>query len=92
MEQADEEVGNGLGGAGILHAHGQNGAQHDGDAQAAKSITKAFGEKAHGFHEGEAVDQGHAQANQEQCKRGMQLYLHDQHHQNGDGDHESQEK
>lgn len=92
VEQADEEVGNGLGGAGILYAHSQNGTQHDGDTQAAKGITKALGQKTHGFHEGEAVDQSHTQTNQEQCKRGMQLYLHNQHHQNGDGDYESNEK
>ena len=97
-EQLDEEVGNGFGGAGILHAHGQDGAQHDGDTHAAESAAEAGGNEAQDFREGKALrlkaaqNQAHEQGAGKQCECGVKFDLHDQNHQQDNGnDQEDQE-
>ena len=97
-EQLDEEVGNGLGGAGILHAHSQNSAQHDGNTHAAESAAEAGGNQAQDFREGEALrlktakNQTHEQGAGEQCECGVKFDLHDQHHQQSNGHDQKNQK
>ena len=97
-EQLDEEVGDGFGRAGILHAHGQDGAQHDGDTHAAQGAAEAGSDQAQYLREGEALrlkaaqDQAHEQGGGKQGEGGVQFDLHDQNHQQGNGnDQEDQE-
>ena len=86
-EQLDEEVGNHFGRAGVLNAHGENGAQHNGDAHAAQRTTEARGDLAQNLRKGKTIrlkyahDQAHGQSRGEQRERGMQFDLHDQNHQ-----------
>ena len=97
-EQLDEEVGDGLGRAGILNAHSQNGAQHDGDTHAAESAAEAGGNQAQNLRKGEALrlkaaeNKTHEQGAGEQCECGVKLDLHNQHHQQGDGDNQKNQK
>ena len=51
-EKADEEVGDRLGGASVLHAHGQHSAQNDGHTQAAQGVAKAGGNQGQSLHKG----------------------------------------
>lgn len=91
-EELDEEVGDGLGGAGVLHAHGQDRTEHDGDAHAAQGAAEAGGDHGQDFGKGKSLglenahDQTHDQSCGEQRERGVQLDLHDQDHQQRDGE------
>ena len=92
LEELDEEVGDGLGGAGVLHAHGQHGAQDDGHTQAAQGAAEAGGDHVQGVHEGiplgpeDAEDDAEGQGHHEQRHHGIQLDLCHQQHQYDDGD------
>ena len=94
VEQLDEEVGDGLGRAGVLHAHGQDRTQHDGHTQAAQRAAEASCNERERFHEGIALrtestqDNAEAQGHDKQGHDRVQFCLHHQQHQYNDGNDE----
>ncbi len=87
-----------FGGAGILHAHSQNSAQHDGNTHAAESAAEAAGDRRQNIRKSEALrlktakNQTHEQRGDEQRKGRMQFDFHDQYHQYRDGNDQQNQK